>query len=146
MGFRRKGREYALQSLFQIDVSHEAVENVFPLFWEGREEPQELRDFTERLVKGVGQNITRLDSIIAEHAEHWRLNRMAIVDRNILRIAIYEFLYEVDTPLIVVIDEAIEIAKKFGSDESGAFINGVLDAVKKKVEDGRLQSLRCAVQ
>ncbi len=146
MGFRRKGRECALQSLFQIDVSGETAESVFPLFWEEREEQQEIKDFTERIVKGVGENIAQLDSIIAEHAEHWRLNRMAIVDRNILRIAIYEFLYEADTPLIVIIDEAIEIAKKYGSEESGAFINGVLDAVKKKVEDGRVQSVRCKVR
>ena len=142
MGYRRKGREYALQALFQMDISTDAFDSVFPLFWEGKDEPQDIRDFTEKIVRGVSEHIPMLDSILASHAEHWRLNRMAIVDRNILRMAIFEFIFETATPLIVIIDEAIEIAKKYGSDESGSFINGVLDAVKKKVDNGEIATQR----
>lgn len=142
MGFRRKGREYALQVLFQIDVSRQDFEEVFPFFWEDKDDLEDVRVFTERIVRGVIDHLHPIDAIIASNAEHWRLNRMAIVDRNILRLAIYEFLFERETPLIVIINEAIEVAKRFGSEESGAFVNGILDAVKKKVEQGLITSGR----
>ncbi|MEW5807775.1 MAG: transcription antitermination factor NusB [Acidobacteriota bacterium] len=145
MGFRRKGREYALQILFQIDVSGHSIEDIFPFFWKDKNDLQDVRDFTERIVHGVREDLQQIDNIIAANAEHWRLNRMAIVDRNILRMAIYEFLFELQTPLIVIIDEAIEVAKKFGSEESGSFVNGILDAVKKKIENGIIASKRTPV-
>ncbi len=142
MGFRRKGREYALQILFQLDVSANDPEVAIPLFWKRREVLESVRTFAEKIVFGVLENSDKLDSIISSSAEHWRLNRMAIVDRNVLRMALYEFLWELETPLVVIIDEAIEIAKKYGSEESGAFINGILDAVKKKMEKGQIESQR----
>lgn len=142
MGFRRKGREHALQVLFQLDVTGNDLDTVFPFFWKNKNVLESVKTFTEMIVSGVLENRVKLDSIISSSAEHWRLNRMAIVDRNVLRIALYEFLWELDTPLVVVIDEAIEIAKKYSSEESGAFVNGILDAVKKKIESGQIESLR----
>jgi N utilization substance protein B len=142
MGFRRKGREHALQILFQLDITGNDPEVAIPLFWKRREALESVKMFAEKIVLGVVQNSAKLDSIISSSAEHWRLNRMAIVDRNVLRMALYEFLWELETPLVVIIDEAIEIGKKYGSEESGAFINGILDAVKKKMETGQIESQR----
>ncbi len=142
MGFRRKGREYALQILFQIDMTGNDPEEILSFFWKNKEVMKSVKTFVEKIVFGVLENRMKLDSIISSSAKHWRLNRMAIVDRNVLRIAIYEFFWELDTPLVVIIDEAIEISKKYGSEDSGAFINGILDAIKKKIESGQLESQR----
>lgn len=142
MGFRRKGREYALQILFQLDITGNEQKTVISLFWKSREALETVRSFAEKIVFGVLKYKAKLDSLISSSAEHWRLDRMAVVDRNVLRVALYEFLWELDTPLVVIIDEAIEIAKKYGSEESGSFINGILDSVKKKLETGQIESQR----
>lgn len=142
MGFRRKGREHALQILFELDVTGNDPEVVIHSFWKRTDALESVKTFTERIVLGVLENSAKLDSIISSSAEHWRLSRMAIVDRNVLRMALFEFFWELETPLVVIIDEAIEIAKKYGSEESGAFINGILDAVKKKMETGQIESQR----
>jgi len=102
------------------------------LHWRGREVDESTRAFAERVVRGAVGDAVRIDGLITEASENWRLERMAAVDRNVLRVAIYELLHEPDTPPPVVIDEAIEIAKRFGGEESGNFVNGVLDAVLKK--------------
>lgn len=138
MGQRRRAREYALQMLFQVDLTGTSSDSVFRQFWIGAEAGDDLRDFAERLVKGVLGNRELLDEVVAESAEHWRIERMAVVDRNVLRLGVYEMLYEPETPPVVVIDEAIEVAKKFGSLESGSFINGILDHVRKRIERGEL--------
>jgi N utilization substance protein B len=93
-----------------------------------------VADFARELVTGTVENVEQIDRLIARHAEHWRLDRMAIVDRNLLRMATQEFLYDKETPKTVVINEAIEIARRFSAQESPQFINGILDSIKKELE------------
>ncbi len=136
MGQRRRAREYALQMLFQIDLSGGAAEEVFPEFWSTCEASEEQRRFAEGLVLGVIRERERLDARIARAAEHWRLERMAVVDRNVLRLATYEMLSHPETPPAVAIDEAIEVGRKYGGEGSDSFINGILDAVRSGIERG----------
>ena len=136
MGQRRRAREHALQMLFQIDLTGAAPADVFREFWSERQVAPDMRAFSEALVLGVGARRAELDAWIAGVAEHWRLERMSAVDRNVLRLALYEMVSPAAPPPAVVIDEAIEIAKKFSGAGSGAFINGILDAVRKRVERG----------
>ncbi len=142
-GERRRAREFALQLLFQIDLSRdsaEGVEEACGQFWESRRVPDAVREFSTSLVRGAHRHREFLDGILAGTAHHWKVSRMAVVDRNILRIALYEFLFHPETPPIVVIDEAIEIAKRFGNDESGVFVNGILDAVRLRIEAGEIRA------
>jgi transcription antitermination protein NusB len=131
MGVRRKARELALQMLYENDVSGTAPAEMFGRSEELRKAPQGLRDFTERLVSGTLENREKLDEIISRQADHWRLVRMPVVDRNILRLALFELLHEPTTPRPVIIDEALEIAKRFSTPRSSQFINGILDGVLK---------------
>jgi N utilization substance protein B len=124
--------------LFQIDMAGGTPSEVYPHFWKEHESETEVKTFAEGLVEGVMREREALDRIIAEAAEHWRIERMAVVDRNILRVAVYELARLPETPPIVVLDEAIEVGKKFGTDQSGAFINGILDTVRKRIERGEL--------
>jgi len=119
--------------LFQIDLTGGRPEEVFPAFWLANRPDDALREFSEGLVHGVVSRRDELDELITAAASHWRIDRMAAVDRNVLRLATYEMVHRSDTPKAVVIDEAIEVAKKFGGEESGAFINGVLDAVARRL-------------
>ncbi len=130
MGKRRKARELALQRLYQIDVNGTDVPEPRS---KGRPIDAETQAFAETLVQGALANQPKIDGIIAQYAEHWDLDRMAVVDRNILRVAVYELVFEPDVPPKAVINEAIEIAKKFGTRESGRFINGILDRVHKEL-------------
>jgi N utilization substance protein B len=123
--------------LFQIDLTGVAPQQVFRQFWNDREAEATVRSFAEGLVLGVFEQRGALDRLISAAAEHWRIGRMAVVDRNVLRMAAYELLNALETPAPVVIDEAIEVAKKFGSEESGGFINGILDAIRRRVEGER---------
>jgi N utilization substance protein B len=127
MGVRRRGRELALQMLYQRELAGTNVEDMFSSFDELKQVPPATRDFAVGLVRGVISRIAELDSHLVDQADHWRLERMAAVDRNILRLALYELMFEGDTPPAVVIDEAVEIAKRFGSERSSQFVNGVLD-------------------
>jgi transcription antitermination protein NusB len=121
--------------LFQWDITHDAIDHVASTFFQNQhEESQSVVDFAKELVTGTVDQVENIDRLIQRHAEHWRLDRMAIVDRNLLRLAIYEFLHAQETPKTVVINEAIEIARRFSSQESPQFINGVLDSVKKELE------------
>jgi N utilization substance protein B len=131
MGARRKARELALQMLFENDVAGTSADEMFRRNAELQKVPEGLREFTERLVAGTLENRERLDDIITKQADHWRLARMPIVDRNILRLALFELLHEPSTPRPVVIDEALEIAKRFSTPRSSQFINGILDGVLK---------------
>jgi N utilization substance protein B len=133
MGMRRKGRELALQALYQIDVRGDDGGSALRLFWEHCDAPTDARSFAEELVGGVLEERARVDELIASCSENWRLGRLSHVDRNILRVATYELLRRRDVPASVAIDEAIEIAKRFGSDESATFVNGVLDSVAATV-------------
>ena len=133
MGMRRKGRELALQALYQVDVIGDETGSGVRTFWEHCEAPTEARTFGEDLVGGVLQERARIDDLIASSSENWRLGRLSHVDRNILRVATYELLCRRDVPATVAIDEAIEIAKRFGTDESATFVNGVLDHIASAV-------------
>jgi N utilization substance protein B len=125
--------------LFQIDVTGASPQEVFVDFWNQPQVEDAVRRFSEQLVLGVFERRGNLDPLISDAAEHWRVERMAVVDRNVLRMAIYEMLYDAQTPAAVAIDEAIEVAKKYGSAESGAFINGVLDAVRRGIDSGTIR-------
>ena len=124
--------------LFQIDLIGGRPEAVFHEFWANRETEEQSREFAEQLVWGVHGKRREMDRVIIGSAEHWRIERMAVVDRNVLRMAVYEMITEAETPPAVIIDEAIEVAKKFGSEESGSFINGILDSVRKRIERGEV--------
>lgn len=134
MGHRRQSRECAAQILYQIDVGGFPLEEAVHTFWEVHQVAPEIRDFAEALVRGTYAEFENIDVILAEHSAHWRLPRMAAVDRNILRMAAYELLHCADIPIRVTLNEAIEIGKKYGTEESGAFINGILDQVAKDVD------------
>ncbi len=133
MGVRRRAREIALQVLYQRELNCVEVEKALDLFRNNFEVLKGAMDFSARLVKGVEQHREDLDQIIERYASHWKVDRMTHVDRSILRIATYELLYCDDIPTKVAINEAIDIGKKYGSEDSGAFINGVLDKVKSEV-------------
>jgi N utilization substance protein B len=135
MGFRRKARELALQLLFQMEFNPERGEGLLQAFWREHEVVPQVKGFTELLVRGVLDHLPEIDKLIEEKAEHWTPNRMATVDRNILRIAVFELCYLKDIPVRVSINEAIEVAKRFGNQESGAFINGILDRVLKEMAE-----------
>jgi len=136
MGARRKARICALQMLFQYDISRPRADELIRTYWDelGDDLPQDARDFTNKLVLGTVDHLQEIDVLIKHRAENWRISRMAVVDRNILRLAIYEFLLESDTPKTVVINEALEIARRFSTFEATQFINGILDAIKRDLE------------
>jgi transcription antitermination protein NusB len=135
MGPRRKAREFALQMLFQWDITRDTIDQVATTFFQNQDqESPAVVDFARQLVKRTVEHVEEIDRLIQRHAEHWRLDRMATVDRNLLRLATQEFLYDKETPKTVVINEAIEIARRFSAQESPQFINGILDSIKKELE------------
>ena len=136
---RHHAREAALQMLYQWEVGRLSMFEVRQTYWthhpEGGEGmSEELRTFATALADGVAESVGELDPAITEAAEHWRIERMNVMDRLILRLAVYEFLHEADTPAKVVINEALELARSFSGDESVRFINGILDAIRRKLE------------
>ena len=150
MGLRRKARESALQMLFAADVlsgpadrpRHEVrADELVRDYWTqlGEELDEPAREFATRLVTGTLAHIAEIDERIKSRAEHWRISRMAVVDRNVLRLAVYEFLYE-PTPRTVAINEALEVARRFSTYEATQFINGILDAVKRDLDAERPQA------
>ena len=143
MGARRKARVCALQMLFQYDVAQPRLDELVSIYWDsfGDEAGEVDRDFANRLAVGALSHLEEIDERIKKRAENWRISRMAIVDRNILRLAIYEFLFELDTPKTVVINEALEIARKFSTFEATQFINGILDAIKRDLETNHSASI-----
>ena len=129
---RTKAREYALQILYAVDITKDDPETCIERFWEGSDETvAQVREFANELVRGVSNKRKDIDGIISKHATNWQLNRMAVIDRNVLRFAAYELLYMDDIPPKVSINEAIDIAKKFGGADSGKFVNGILDKINK---------------
>ena len=141
MGSRRKARECALQMLFAADFAEAVPEEVLKTYWVelGDSDVEEsAREFATRLAAGTLSRLEILDERIRSRAEHWRIPRMAIVDRNILRLAVYEFLYE-PTPRTVAINEALEIARRFSTYEATQFINGILDAIKRDLDEQQPQ-------
>jgi N utilization substance protein B len=141
MGSRRKARECALQMLFAADVTSTPAEDVVRTYWAelGESDIEDAaRAFATRLAAGTLAHVETLDERIRSRAEHWRISRMAIVDRNILRLSVYEFLYE-PTPRTVAINEALEIARRFSTYEATQFINGILDAIKRDLDEEQPQ-------
>ena len=130
MGKRRDGREAAVQYLFQRDLNSPDEKTSLEDFWQLRPATKSTRVFGDELIQGVLANQPAIDERIQKCVANYELNRIAAVDRNILRVAIYEMLFCKDVPPVVSINEAIEIAKRFGSDESGRFVNGVLDRIR----------------
>src|SRR3954452_11236819 len=142
MGSRRKARECALQMLFAADVSQALPDDLVKTYWAeigDADIEQSARDFATRLARGTLAHSAELDERIRLRAEHWRISRMAIVDRNILRLAVYEFIYE-PTPRTVAINEALEIARRFSTYEATQFINGILDAIKRDLDEHQPQT------
>ena len=131
MGARHSGREAALQMLFQMEASGASAEEAIRLFWRsfGADADPEGRVYAEDAVRGVHAQLPTLDKHIAEASVHWRVERMTRVDRNVLRLGAWELAHRHDVPREVVLDEAIELAKEFGTDESSAFVNGVLNRI-----------------
>ena len=137
MGTRRRARELALQLLYQFELTDAAPEEMQAGFEEWKSAGENVRDFADNLLRGALDKMDEIDAELVRQTTHWRLERLAAVDRNILRLAMYELIYESDTPHAVVIDEAIEIAKKYGAKDSGRFVNGVLDGfVRRRSEAG----------
>ncbi len=132
MGARRKARELVLQMLYQHDMSGNAPDMIVDTFDDLQKSKPNTRDFATKIFRGTVDNLSEIDGMIQAQADNWRLSRMAVVDRNIIRMSIYELLHEAGTPKLVVIDEAIEIAKKFGTEKSSQFINGILDGILKR--------------
>lgn len=131
MGSRHHARERALQILFQYDI-HGKPGLWLDLFWKENESTDEVKDFAERLVAGVLEKKKELDALIGRYATNWKVSRMPIVDRNILRAGVYELVWMDDVPAKVTVNEAIELAKSFGDDDASKFVNGILDQVLGK--------------
>ncbi len=130
MGRRREGREAAVQFLYQADLNPESVDDLLLDFWKIREAKLGVREFATRLVRGVAAHREEIDLLIKAATANYEIARLAAVDRNILRLAIYEMHHALDVPPVVAINEAIEVAKRFGGEESGRFVNGILDRIK----------------
>ena len=130
MSLRTKAREFAMQMLFQWDMSQQDPAKLETKFWKSAKAADSTRAFANRLFEGTALEVAALDEIIGKHCENWRFERLAAIDRAILRLAIHE-MSSSDTPPKVVLNEAVDLAKKFSSEESGAFVNGVLDSVHK---------------
>jgi N utilization substance protein B len=128
---RRKARELALKMLYQMEVNLDAVDAALGRYLKAFPHQDDIVDYTRFLLSGVKKEQEKLDRCIADASEHWKLSRITYVDKNILRMAVFEMLYSADAPPKVAIDEALELAKKFGSEDSKDFINGVLDRILK---------------
>ena len=130
---RTQSREYALQMLYQADIRHVGYEQVQQEFWQaGESADKEVKAFANALFEGTSARRTEIDATIADYADNWNMKRMAVIDRNILRLGVFELLHQEDVPSKVCINEAIELAKRFGDADSSKFINGILDAIHKK--------------
>jgi transcription antitermination factor NusB len=134
MGKRRRARELAIQVLFHMEYNPGDPGESFERVCESFGPPKEIRPYSREVVVGVWENRTDLDRLISRSSKHWRVERMSRVDINILRIAIYEVLYMRDVPPKVSIDEAVELGKRYGTEESGAFINGILDHIYNRLK------------
>ena len=132
---RTQSREYALQLLYQLDLRGQwdtgQAQALIDDFWDTYKATTEIRNFARELIMGTLAHRSSIDDLISQHAQHWHINRMAVVDRNILRLGVFELMHLADVPPKVSINEAIELAKRFGDAESAVFINGLLDAIHK---------------
>ena len=136
MSNRRRSREMAVQVLYQVDMVESDLAEALRLFCEHFKAPESIRDFAFELARGTHDHREEVDTLIKRFSENWKLERMPTVDRNILRLAIYELLYRPDIPAKVSINEAVDLGKKYGSEDSGSFINGILDRIRLHLEGG----------
>jgi len=133
---RTQSRECALKILYQAEMTRRTVGEAAKKYWEEIEDQDDvIKEFTDRLTQGIGENLEKIDEKISEHAANWQLTRMAVIDRNVLRIGVFELSYASDIPPKVTINEAVELAKKYGDVESSKFVNGILDKIHK-IETG----------
>ena len=135
MGRRRKAREDTLRILFRLEFENKQIEKTLDQYWKSKKASEEIKEYSTWLVNGVISDQAKIDNIIQQVSEHWRISRMALVDRNILRMAVFELLYEEKIAPAIVINEAIEIAKKYSGEEAATFVNGILDAIRKDLKD-----------
>ncbi len=144
MGNRRRSREIAMQALFDMDMSLDISPERFERFCQNFNPPERQLSFARTLVEGVMQYRDKIDALIEGYSSNWKMSRIACVDRNVMRIAVFEMLYCEEIPAKVAINEAIDIGKRYGTDDSGAFINGILDsinlAMQKEIEEAQPQS------
>lgn len=133
MGKRRRSREFALQVLYQLEITKQGALQAMVQLKENFSPEEGEDEFAKRIILGVMERRQEIDRLIEERSENWRLDRMTIIDRNILRIAIFELLYCGDIPPKVTLNEAIDLGKRYGSEESGSFINGILDRIQNEV-------------
>lgn len=136
MGARRKAREIAVQLLYQMEVNPGEPQEALELFWRNLSASAATKEFVNRIVLGVHEKQGEIDKLLAKHSEHWRLERMDRVDKSILRMGVFEIMFCDDIPVKVAMNEAVDLGKKFGAEESGAFINGILDKISKT--EGRI--------
>lgn len=143
MGVRRRAREQSLQFLYQIDLKYDSfdinnLQNELEQFWSSRDKPVDIkiRQFSNIISIGTVENRDTIDDLISRYSANWKISRISKIDKQILRMAIFELIYLHDVPKSVVINEAIEIAKKYGSEESSSFINGILDRIKNDLAKG----------
>ena len=134
VSLRTKSREFAMQMLFQWDMSQQDFSKLEARFWKNAKAADKTRAFAERLFEGAAKDVAVLDALIVGHSDNWRFERLAAIDRAILRLAIHE-MRVADTPPKVVLNEAVDLAKKFSSEEAGSFVNGILDAVHKSIKN-----------
>ncbi len=129
---RTQARIFALQVLYQIDITGDKCSDSLANFWLSMDEAQDaqVKEFTDELVKGTVENLKAIDEKIADYATNWQIKRMAVIDRNILRLSCYELLFRKDIPPKVSINEAVDLAKKYSGPEAGKFVNGILDKIK----------------
>lgn len=132
MGTRRKARELALQASYLTDLTGLKTNQAFSSLIRNGENDKKTLEFSLGLAEGIEKNKTEIDAIIKKYTANWEMGRMAVLDRNILRVGTYEILFEIETPISVIIDEAVEIAKIFSTPDSGKFVNGILDKVKQE--------------
>lgn len=135
MGQRRSSRELAMQALFYLDQGNYSVDEAYNLFCINFEPSEEIQPFFQELVEGALEHKTEIDTLIEKFSNNWKLSRMSGVDRNVMRMAVFELLFCTDIPSKVSINEAIDIGKKYGTAESGGFINGILDAISIEIEN-----------
>ena len=133
MSHRRKSRELAVQFLYSYEVNPGDLEERLIQFWEANKAAESVKEFATSLIRGTLAEKERVDSLISDETINWDITRIAVVDRNILRLAVYELAFREDIPPVVSIDEAVDIAKKFGTADSGKFVNGILDTVRAKL-------------
>lgn len=136
MGKRRQARELAVQFLYGYDLNRRDLGEALSDFWQSRQRTDaEVKSFSEDLIVGTLERLEYLDGVIGDHARNWRLERIALVDKSILRLALYELYFRADIPPLVTINEAVDIAKRFSTDQSGRFVNGILDKVREEIEE-----------